>query len=58
MTREDALALLNAVHRDPNPPPPTEPEKMARLFVAVVSNDTAGGLTAARLIRRELRQAG
>jgi hypothetical protein len=39
MTREDALALLDAMRRDPNPPPPIEPEKMAALFVAVLSDD-------------------
>ena len=58
MTREDALGLLDAVHRDLNPLPPIEPEKTARLFVAVVSNDTVGELTAARHLRIEFRQAG
>jgi hypothetical protein len=48
MTREDALALLDAMRRDPNPPPPIEPEKMSALFVAVTSEHPMGGPTEAR----------
>jgi hypothetical protein len=44
MTREDALALLDAMRRDPNPPPPIEPEKMAALFVAVTSDESRPAL--------------
>jgi hypothetical protein len=36
MEREDALALLTVAHLDRDPPPPIEPEKIARLFVEVI----------------------
>jgi hypothetical protein len=39
MTREDARALLNMAQDDRDPPPPIEPEKMARLFGEVMSRE-------------------
>jgi hypothetical protein len=46
MNREDATALLTMVQLDRAPPPPIEPEKMAALFVTVISDDAPDGLSA------------
>lgn len=43
MNREDAITLLMMVQLDRAPPPPIEPEKMAALFVSVISDDPPDG---------------
>jgi hypothetical protein len=48
MNREDATALLTMVQLDRAPPPPVEPEKMAALFVTVISDDAPDALSAIR----------
>jgi hypothetical protein len=63
MNREDATALLTMVQLDRAPPPPIEPEKMAALFVTVISDDAPDGLSAIRRLRlaggaRPVRLAG
>jgi hypothetical protein len=50
MTREDALALLDAMCRDPTHRHRSR-EKMAALFVAVTSDDPMAGPTYAALPR-------
>lgn len=42
MTREDALALLDAFRLDREEPPPIQPERLARLYVEIVSPPRPG----------------
>lgn len=53
MEPKDALALLDAMRLDCDPPPPIDPERMARLFVEVVSGHPLDELTLTRDGRRQ-----
>jgi hypothetical protein len=48
MNREEAITLLTMVQLDRAAPPTIEPERMAALFVAVISDDPPDGLSAMR----------
>jgi hypothetical protein len=39
MTREDALALLDAFRLDCEEPPPPNPERLARRYVEIISGE-------------------
>ena len=53
MEREDALALLTVALLDRDPPPPLQPQRMAALFVELVSEDALDELRL--LTRRQSR---
>lgn len=53
MTREDAIELLILAQLQSDPPPRTEPARMAALFVEVTSTDVPDGFRL--LLRRGWR---
>jgi hypothetical protein len=52
MNQEDAVALLTVLQLDQAPPPPIDPERMAALFAAVMSDDPPDGLNLNRRCAR------